>query len=413
MRTEGFYYAYAVLLGVGSSPSFSVNETSLLDITFVHQRGTVLGLYAIALTLGTVLSPIAAGYIVSAQGWRWCFRYLLIFFGLTAVVLFLTGEETLYVRPGSSDTILGAVSNQADIGQTRPSAKDANPEVRPTSGCPQGGLESLPGASDTADRQTSLARYLSRMTLWRRDTHIRMSYFRLVWTPFLLLKLPAVVWAGVIVGLGTFWSSLVIVTQASIFAIPPYNFNSSSMGLMYFGLVIGALLGMAWGGPLHDATMYRLASRRNGIHEAEDRLWTFLPLPLTCSAGVLLWGVCGAYGVHWSVPCAGLVLIGFSLTASFSPAMGYAFDCYPALAGETVHLSNVVRNLIGGVFTFAIQPWISLNGIRDTSIIIAVLGLVLNGTVVIFLWKGKAIRKRTRGIYLGLVDQVLVIPQPV
>ncbi|KAA8568596.1 hypothetical protein EYC84_007612 [Monilinia fructicola] len=47
-------------------------QLSLSDLFFQHQRGTVLGIYVLATSIGTYLGPIIAGYIAGGPlGWRW------------------------------------------------------------------------------------------------------------------------------------------------------------------------------------------------------------------------------------------------------------------------------------------------------------------------------------------------------
>ncbi|KAF4456687.1 membrane transporter [Fusarium austroafricanum] len=401
MSSSGFYYAFCILAGFGASPSFCVTETSLLDVTFLHQRGRVLSLYSLAVGTGTFLSPVAAGYIIQGQGWRWCFYYLLLFVGLAAFLVALGSPETLFVRetpgvPSEPDTAIGTVQDDND-NATKPVSEQI-PAVKRSSSFPTEG----PAAESSA-----FARHSSSLTLFRRDTTIMASFFWLTYSPFKLLQLPAVTWMTLMLSIQSFWVNLIITTQAAFFAAPPYNFDSSQLGLMNLAMFIGILIGCVWGGPLTDTLIIYKSRQRNGISEAEDRLWMYTVVPIGIAGGVLLWGVGASYGIPWIGPCIGLALLGFSIAALLPISQGYALDSYPELAGGIIQVSNVLRNVIGGALSFAITPWINHSGAKNASIAIAMLGMFLNSLFVIFLWKGKELRRGTKESYLRLIlDQV-------
>lgn len=53
-----FYFAYTILSGFGSAPSYSLNETSILDVSFLHQRGTLIGLYCLVTQFSNLLPQL-------------------------------------------------------------------------------------------------------------------------------------------------------------------------------------------------------------------------------------------------------------------------------------------------------------------------------------------------------------------
>jgi MFS family permease len=72
--------------------------------------------------------------------------------------------------------------------------------------------------------------------------------------------------------------------------LPPYNFNSTQIGLMNLAPFIGNTLGSLICGPLSDWTILRLAKRNNGIYEPEMRLWVFVPFIPFQVAGAFWFG---------------------------------------------------------------------------------------------------------------------------
>ncbi|KAF4986586.1 hypothetical protein FDECE_15869 [Fusarium decemcellulare] len=399
MTSVHFYYAFSIMAGFGTSPSFCVTETSLLDVTFLHQRGRVLSIYSLSIGLGTFLSPVAAGAIIQAQNWRWCFYYLLLLVGLASVLVALGSPETLFIRqtdgvppvPATAGTEIAPVSCKENT-----CIKSAPDPVH---------LEPvLSGSATPRLRQSAMARHISSLTLFRRDTANQVPFLKLIWGPLRLLQLPAVAWMSLMLSVQSFWVNLIITTQAAFFSVPPYNFTSSQLGLTNFALIIGAIFGCVWGGILTDRLIIYKSRQRRGVSEAEDRLWMYAVVPLGVAGGVILYGVGAFYGLHWTGPCFGLVLIGFAIAALLPISQGYALDSYPKLAGETIQVSNVLHNVIGGGLSFAIAPWINRSGAKNASIAIAMLGFALNSLFVLFLWKGKDMRRCTKGTYLRLIN---------
>jgi MFS family permease len=77
------YYVVNILIGFGAAPVDSLVQISTTDLFFAHERGTRLSFFALALGTGSYMGPVAARYITEAQGWRFCFWYLVIFLALS------------------------------------------------------------------------------------------------------------------------------------------------------------------------------------------------------------------------------------------------------------------------------------------------------------------------------------------
>lgn len=408
MKNINGFYAYMILSGFGSAPSYATIITSLVDITFLHQKGRILSLYGIVLILGNFLPPVAAGYITQSQRWKWCFYYLIIFFAASSLLVLFGAEETLFPRNSITFNValgIDSVDSELKPEHSKAASKVSTggtyeaPMSTPSTNCipePQVSANPVP-----TERYT----YAQRMTIFRPNANVKASYIKLTFEVFQVCALPAAFWASWMIAIATFVVSYVFTTQASFFAAPPYNFDASQLGLMYFALIIGNFVGAIYGGNVADWMVLRLAKANSGIAEAEHRLWAYIPVPFLGAIGVLLYGVGASHGIHWIVPCLGLVLVGIYLNASLPVCLGYALDSYVDLSGEIVQLSNFIRNVAGGAFTFGIQPWITYNGAQTTSIIIAGLVFVLNLSSIAFQIWGKAIRKRTEKRYIRLTKR--------
>lgn len=167
--------------------------------------------------------------------------------------------------------------------------------------------------------------------------------------------------------------------------------------------LIGAVIGCFWGGYLSDVFVEWMARRRDGIREAEDRLWMMYPCAVISPAGMLLFGIGTAYGWDWPVPYFGLGLIGFGWGCAGDLSMAYLMDAYPDMVLEGMVGVSVINNTIALIFTFTASYWLEASGVRNCFIGIAVLDFVfVMLTIPMMIW-GKQCRRWTLGRYKDFV----------
>ncbi|CAG9983758.1 unnamed protein product [Clonostachys byssicola] len=404
MKDIRFWFAYQIIAGFGSAPAYSTIITSLLDVSFIHQRGSALGFFALVLISGNFLPPIAAGYIVDNQGWQWCFYYLLIFFGLSCLLLLFTAEETGFAR--ATHKARSAINGIA-ILQNHDSSTKADRDVTKENTAGSAVIEPVASRAErSAYEDAEKLSYYQKMGLYRENPDIKTGYWRLTFSVFKMALLPAAIWMTILFSIASFVVGVILGTLSSFFAEPPYNFSPSAMGLMFLALLIGAVIGSCWGGPFTDWLLLRLARRNGGLYEPEHRLYAYTIVPFLGAGGILLYGIGADQGLHWTIPCLGLLLVGIYLDASTPIAMGYALDSYSGLEDEILQLANVLRNVLGGAFSFGLQPWINHSGRRNTTICIAVMVFTFNITSIGFQLWGKRIRSMMAPTYYKLNDSI-------
>ena len=105
------------------------------------------------------------------------------------------------------------------------------------------------------------------------------------WIPWKLHFFPIVEFAAFVVS----WSASVYLTvnltQSQVFAAPPYNWSTQSIGFTNFAVFIGALIGLATNGPLSDWISMRATRKNNGVREPEMRLPAMIPYVLIAILG--------------------------------------------------------------------------------------------------------------------------------
>ncbi|KAF5598372.1 HOL1 [Fusarium pseudocircinatum] len=93
------HLASRVMQGLATGASESLIPLMLTEVTFLHERGRIFGLYW---TVQNVLSStmgLTSSYEAAALGWRWCSWVFAILVGVGLVLAFLFGFETRFQRP--------------------------------------------------------------------------------------------------------------------------------------------------------------------------------------------------------------------------------------------------------------------------------------------------------------------------
>ncbi|KAI8406329.1 hypothetical protein FOFC_13799 [Fusarium oxysporum] len=70
------WIAKCIVQGFFVAPIEALPEVCVTDIYFTHQRGTYMGVYALALTGSNYFAPVISGFIAEYQGWQQAWRCL-------------------------------------------------------------------------------------------------------------------------------------------------------------------------------------------------------------------------------------------------------------------------------------------------------------------------------------------------
>lgn len=119
-----------------------------------------------------------------------------------------------------------------------------------------------------------------------------------------------------------------VTVMSSEMTLPPYNFNSSQIGLMSLPSFIGTTLGSLVVGPLSDWSVVRLSRRNNGIYEPEMRLWLMVPFVIFVPIGALMFGIGLNNGLSWPIIAVGYAINSFGVSPISSIALTYITDSY-------------------------------------------------------------------------------------
>lgn len=344
-----------LFVGASESCAEAVAQLSLSELFYQHQRGTVLGLYILATSIGTFLGPLVAGYI-AATAWRWIGWATGIITGITFIVFYFGLEETVFDRTVLVGTQTNTHHRAIDSSEkvTDPETSHLPVELHPA---PEASTNNrLESALEARDRPRT---YLERIRPITPASNLIgtgfKQYLTRLWHTIKLFYFPAVVFAGLQWGAQDAWLSFYLTVEEDNWYDAPWYYTDAEVAIMNIPTLIGAVIGCVYGGWYSDRFVRWMAKRRGGVSEAEDRLWLLLPSGLVNPAGLMLFGITSAKGYSWPLPYVGLGFIGFGWGCAGDLGMAYLMDAYPEMVLEGMVGVAVINNSLACVFTFCVS----------------------------------------------------------
>ncbi|EKV11238.1 hypothetical protein PDIG_51830 [Penicillium digitatum PHI26] len=387
ITTVGDLLGSGLISGIGGAISEIVVQVTIADIFFVHQHATMNGWFLVIQSTGASLGPVASGYIVVAQGWRWIWWWCAIFFGVTLLCVIFLFEESKFVPilDGRDATAHPQVTEEPSKLRIDGDVVDA-----------KSATEAFASRVHT-NPDIQLKTYFQRMALVTPTAEALWPHF---YQPIVaLFTFPAVSYAAITYGSTLCWFAIMTSLQASYMILPPYNFDAVGVGLMNVAPFVGSVLGFPFGGHLSDKSILWLSKRNGGIYEPEMRLWLALPIAIVSPAGILMFGLGLTYGVHWALLAVGFGFFGFSLAAVGGITLSYLMDCYQDIIGDALVGVIFMRNIFSVIVLFVLTPWVNRMGMRDLHILIAVIAFVILLLPIPLLIWGKKARIATAPSY--------------
>ncbi|TWU77892.1 hypothetical protein ED733_004696 [Metarhizium rileyi] len=374
-KTRADLWLSNLLSGLGGAISESIVQITIADLFFLHRHAAMNGYYLFAVAMGAFLGPVASGYVVESQGWRWIWWWCVILLGLGLVMNVLFFEESKYIPTieGHSDPSR-LETDESDPGQERPeSGQLQQPSLSSQMG--------VAGSAELKKPDAVLAPTIPMKPLSKRlalCSKTEGPVFGNILQPFILLfQFPAIVYTALTYATTLAEFAIVSSVQGQYLLLPPYNFSSAGIGLMNLAPFIGTFPGIFVGGYLNDLSIIWLSKRNGGIYEPEMRLWLALPSAILMPGSVLMVVMGIAYGSPWPLVAVGFGILGFNLGVTGSVALSYAMDCYHDIIGHAMVGIVFSRNVLSVVVLFALTPWINGMGLRNMSVLVAVVSFII------------------------------------
>ncbi|KAI1616481.1 major facilitator superfamily domain-containing protein [Exophiala viscosa] len=381
-----------IIMGLAAGAGECLAPLTIADIFFLHERGFVMSIYTAALNLGVGFGLIIDGLITINHPWRVIYYVAAALIGFLVVMVVLTFPETAYNRsahPEGISTTLHHVS--AAYGHTN--SDEAPGEV---------GTETGDKAVDRSVyyRETAEVRAHPAKRTWTqelplfRGTFTEESLLAMTLRPLGLLILPPVLWATLVQSVTIGFITAVTSNVASAFSTT-YGFEAWQSGLCFFSAIIGACLGIIFGGMTSDRVADFFTRRNGGIREPEMRLPSIMISCITSPLSLILYGVGIQNKLHWMCPTVGIGLLNFSITQACNVSLVYIIDAYRPIAGEAIITQLAFKSCFGFLLGFYTNTWVAESGYAAAyGEMAAISGGVLLMWIPLYIW-GKRIRIAT------------------
>jgi hypothetical protein len=210
--------------------------------------------------------------------------------------------------------------------------------------------------------------------------------------PFKLLFLsPAVAIACFASGLTFFYFYLLVATFPRVFE-DQYGFNPTEVGLSYFGLGIGNLLGLVFFAATSDRYLARVSKRREV--RPEDRLAPiYLGSPII-GIGFLWYGWSADKQLHWIMPIIGTTLFGFGFVAYMMPVILYLIDSWKLFAASAVATNVFLRSVVGALLPLVAGKLYDRLGLGWGNSLLALIAFVTTPLPWLYYRHGQYLRER-------------------
>lgn len=424
-KSFGSLMGARVLMGIGISPIESLPSSTIAEIYFQHERAYRIGIYTLLLLGGKNLVPMFSAFIFQNLNRHWLYWICTIIAGINLILTIFfvpetywnraavppdkrSQEETLAARKAMKrkfnseqihypneyaiqfenneiESINSATENQQPIGITM-SGDDTNHMIDE-----ENQLEST-----NSNANTSIKKPYKKELKVLSGRHSKDKWWMVFLRPvFLLVLYPHVLFGAFIYGFAVVWLIMISEVISEIFLNPPYNYSQLSVGLFYLSPFIGGSIGSLFAGRVSDVLIRFLVGKNNGIYEPELRLFMIIPSLVTTCIGLIGFGWASEVNTHWVAPIILFGVLAFGSSLSSTTSITFTVDSYKMFAAETLVAFNVVKNVIGFLFSLFNTSFNHKHGFK--------IGFVMFGCIQIFvsLWAiplyiyGKKIRHWT------------------
>ncbi|KAM3506166.1 hypothetical protein MY11210_007660 [Beauveria gryllotalpidicola] len=399
----GQWIARNIVTGFVASPVESLPETSITDIYFAHERGTYMAWYAFVLAGSNYLAPVLCGFISDGLDFRWPFYIMGIFSAASFLFLFFFMEETNYSR-GIVHNDASAADDEESAAEAEAAASSSSSPVKSAEMVAAGYADNVSGVGSTDTHYPPEKTFVQKLALFSApgrtgDKKQPFLMHRRAWQALRYLSWPTIFYSGFAYGTYLIWFNIFNATASIILGGPPYHFQPSIVGLSYLSCIVGVIIGAAYTGVFSDWFVIRMARRNGGVYEPEQRLWLFSTTAILAPAGLILWGVGAAHGIHWFGLIVAMAILSLCSCVGITLSIAYLVDSFREISGEALVTLILVRNTMSFAISYGITPWLDGLGLQNCFISVAFVALAICSIFLPIIWYGKRLRAAKRKSY--------------
>ncbi|KAH6953983.1 putative MFS transporter [Ilyonectria sp. MPI-CAGE-AT-0026] len=374
--------AARILSGFASASGESIGPGIVSDIFFLHERGTAMSIYVVLISAGSAVGPLIGGFMVeySPGTWRDFCWLCAALAGFDLLAIYFLYPESSFTRPHPT-----VPTPAADSVSTPDDEKTAEQGAIATN------LENAQGHQVEENEDFVVEFSYRQVATSFLHVNKSLSLFKAFAMPFAFLPSLIVLWVVFLYGSALASLTVLILAFPSLLLPPPYNFPSSSVGLMQIPATIGFAFATFGGGYICDLITARIIKRNRGVFVPELRLVSMAPGSFIGPVGCIIVAFTCANKLHWASIAVGYGMVAFGVVYAPNVAVTYLIDCYPAFASDVLVIVNIVKNTIAFVFLYTAVDWVRSQGwIQVYMIMFMLVSLSMVLTIPLYFWGNKA-----------------------
>lgn len=359
--TQNSYNAHLtarIIQGLSTGASESLLPLMLTEVTFLHQRGKIFGLYWMTQNMiGSVIN-LSSSYINASLGWRWYYWVFVITLSVGIVIAILFAFETQFSRPAASVDGLLVFTDEYGVTNIIP-----DDQAQDYLDCMQREGMELPATEDDGSNVPRQS-YLQKIRPWSKPQKhplriILLTYVHMIQS----LGSPGILYAilsssvilGCTIGMSLTYNEVLMVN---------YKWKPKDVGLINVGGIIGAILGMAYCTFIGDKFVLFLARRNKGIHKPEHQLITMIPPAIVGFGMLLLYGYTAGGGSTWWGPYLGWTILQISFTAVLIISTTFASEATIKHPGPALVVVVGTKNIVSFGLSYGLTPMVAKHGYK-------------------------------------------------
>ncbi|KAK4543369.1 hypothetical protein LTR36_005512 [Oleoguttula mirabilis] len=347
-----------IIAAFAGSSTEALGAAIVNDLYFLHERGSMLGIYMNAIAGGNTVGPLICGFVVTRLSWRWHKWMAFIFTAVNFVVVVLFCPETRYDRSEFGENPIPGPQRTESAGTSDEESGDAGPVEKVGSSDSKELTARHPAVHSAHIPKKTWRQELSLWSGISKDTNLFMLFIR----PFPLIVYPAVIFAFLAYAVSLAWVLAINILNAFVLQAPPYNWKADINGLINIPGILGNLIGAWMGGWVVDRYSDWRSKKNAGVFQPETRLHLLFIPALIVPAGCLAFGYGVAESLHWTSLFIGYGMVAFGLTAVPVATLTYVSDSYLPVNADALLLVNGLKNIVAFGFLYGVLPWVSEAG---------------------------------------------------
>ena len=341
-QTISAYMFERFLQGLGAGSACNLGLSIINDVSFQHERGMRVGLWAISANMGSFMGGVFGGFLASINQYWVAYQVAIAYAVLFLLCVFVL-PETLYPRKVMLQLEFGAGATG-----TAPSPRTKELPFFVSVFLFLATLVFLGSCFCLVANEMQNIRKIPGLTypkLWSPWVVV----FRLWSYPTIVISIMAYVFLH-------YWWIVGLMT------IEPLAYEDSTpqvQGLLFLGFAVGVIFAEVFcSGHASDRLMVVLTKRTGGKRTPEMRLWLGYPAAVLSAVGLILWGVSVDKNWHQMLGQLAFFLYAVGMQIGNTVVTTYMVDNYPTYANELSIFYSCIINLGAFLVPWYIANWV-------------------------------------------------------